>query len=84
MNLITHGPENDTNQVGPGEKLGMSLDTSDTLVALVSLNFVFPTLCYAEHEYDLLGTICTNPWLTFMKRSTSKTISCRTSMICFE
>ena len=32
-----------TNQVGPGEKLGMSLDTSDTLVALVSI----------EQEYDL-------------------------------
>ena len=36
--------DDDINQVGPGEKLGMSLDTSDTLVALVSINLAFHDL----------------------------------------
>ena len=41
--------EHDIGQVGPGEKLGMSLDTSDTLVALVSVNFALhddPTMIW--------------------------------------
>ena len=40
LNLIDHPikifDDHDANQVGPGEKFAMSLDTSDTLVALVS------------------------------------------------
>ena len=42
LNVIDHKDfcncldDHDANQVGPGEKFAMSLDTSDTLVALVS------------------------------------------------
>ena len=47
--------------MGPGEKLGMSLDTSDTLVALVSLAKLCPNVDHDKNiDLEMIGDDTSN------------------------